>query len=203
MSEEAELNSRAECVVTAFSELSRIVYPLALQIAYVYRDEHMFPAARAEPTNRILLAAKAVGRVSAFPVLQHPEPPFIVRDLGPETLREQLWNCKPAPPGLLLDWTQVETLAVAVRRVSPAPELRFRNLKNPVLPLEDDWFAGPVGEQGWERDPPARIALESDDPSITLRTSMHWPPWSDPESPEGRLWNQALDALVARGWTEL
>jgi len=194
---------RDEFVLAAFSELSSVVRPLLIEIRYCYRDEYWIPQAEApEPLVRILMDQRAEGRVVVRPAWANPPAPIVVPVLDVKTLREHLAEQRPAPAGQRFDWRYLHVIAAAVRSLSPREELRFRNLPGPIKPLEKDWFAGPIGHDGWENTPPLRIDISSEYVNVELSSSVHWPPWWIPESEEGKLFNGALDRLLAQGWTE-
>jgi hypothetical protein len=201
---DGEFARRDEIALTALSELSSVVRPLLIEIRDCHRDENGNPVSEEEPNPlvRILMDARAEGRVVLRPKWSNPPQPIVVPELDLETLRRHLAERRAAPPGLRFDWRYLYVIAGAVRSLTPRDELRFKNLPGPIAPLENDWFAGPVGDEGWENIPPMRIHIFSETINIELSTSVHWPPWCLPESEEGKLFNSALDKLVAQGWTE-
>jgi len=194
---------RDQFALAALVELSAIVRPLVIELRDCYRDEYWIPQAEEpDPLVRILVDARAAGRVALRPVWAKPPPAMVVPELNLAVVREQLAAQRSAPSGQRFDWRYLHVIAVAVRSLSPREALRFSNLPEPIEPLEKDWFAGPVGHEGWENTPPVRIDISSEYINVELSTSVHWPPWCLAESEEGRLFNAALDKLVAQGWTE-
>lgn len=199
---DGDLGRRDEQVLEVLAELSSVFRPLAVEIRGCYRDEFGMPQREQPlPTAHILLDANAEGRIVVRPKLANLPPPIVVDDL-PAALRQHLSQQPPAPQGLRSDWRTLTVIAAAVRSLSPREELALRGLPDPIQPLEPGWFAGPTGKYGWENTPPFRVTISAEYVDAELETEVYWPPWCLLDTPEGQLLNQALDKLVARGWTE-
>ncbi|MFZ5445211.1 MAG: hypothetical protein ACOZQL_34795 [Myxococcota bacterium] len=186
----------------AFTALAPVFRPLALEVERCWRElDPGLPSrdATPQPVCRLVTSLAASSPVVPRPTIANPPSMEIVAALDRRALTACLEDPSPTPPGVLLDWRVIRTIAAAVRSFAPGEEFLLRPAGKVVRALEPGWFAGPLGTSGFEGWPPAQVIFVAED-RVELALHVHWSRWRVPESPERSAFEHALTTLEDRGW---
>ena len=197
----ADRAARIAQLDAALATLAPVFRPLALEVEMGWRElDTGLPAPESlDAPLHLLVLEGAPGRVTLRPTVLQPPPPSLVPALDGAAIAACLSDGEPPTPGLLLDWMEVRSIAAAVRADERVRELRLEALARSVLAYEPHWFAGPVGEHGYEVWPPASLRVTAQD-RVRLTLVVYWSSWLQPGTGERARVEAAIGRLEGLGW---
>ena len=185
----------------ALAALAPVFRPLALEVEMCWREPDTglpSPSSLDAPLH-LLVREGAERHVTLRPAVISPPPPEPVRALDGAAIAACLADEEPPAPGLLLDWMEVRSVAAAVRADDAVREVRLEGLARPIPPFEPHWFAGPVGEHGFEVWPPASLRVSAHD-RLRVTLVVYWSAWLQPGTGERERVEAAIARLHGLGW---
>ena len=187
----------------ALTALAPVFRPLAIEVEMGWREEDTgLPSPSSLDAPLHLLAREGAERhVTLRPTVLHPPPPRLVPALDSAAVAACLTDGEPPEPGLVLDWIEVRSVAAAVRSESGVEQLRIEGLGRAISAYEPHWFAGPVGEHGYEVWPPGVLRIRAED-RLRLTLVLYWSEWLRPGTPERASVEAAIGRLREGGWRE-
>lgn len=201
--EPADRAARIAQAGAVLTSLAPVFRPLALEVELCWRELDTGLPARTsiDAPLHLLVADGARGRVTIRPTVVEPPPPRVVPELDAGSIAACIGDAPPPEPGLLLDWLEIRSVAAAVRSLHPAPELTIAELGRAIAPLQPDWFAGPLGDRGYEVWPPGVLTLRAED-RVRFTLVIHWSGWLREGSPEREAIESGIARLRSVGWRE-
>lgn len=202
--EPSDREARLAQLEEAFVALAPIVRPLAVEVAYCWRDlEVGMPSVDRDRSVRVLAVESLPPGTVVEPTRASVSVERVER-IEPGALRA--WVAAPGGerPGEILDWLTVTTLAVAVRTADLVTEVRMADLERPIPAFAPGWFSAPVGVPGpgfYTRLLPILVELRTDNGFVSLEVLVHWALWFESGRPERAMLDHALATLCALGWT--
>jgi len=185
-------------VLTALAPVFR---PLALEVKLCWRELDtglpalIFP----EPPMCLLVLEGAQPRVAIRPSVAAPPPLVLVPRLDCDAIAACFKNGEPPDSNLVLDWQGIRSLAAAVCSVEPLKTITIEELGRSIPAYEPNWFAGPVGDRGFEVWPPAIMDLSAEE-RVRFTLVVHWSGWLRQGSRERGAIEVAMSLLQASGW---
>jgi hypothetical protein len=197
----ADRTARIGQLDTVLTALAPVFRPLALEVELGWRELDTglpSPSSLDAPLHLLVLEGAQRG-VTLRPTVVQPPPPRPVAALDGAAVAACLSDGEPPEPGLLLDWVEVRSVAAAVRAAESVQELRFEELGRAITPYEPHWFAGPVGEHGYEVWPPGLLRVTAQD-RVRFTLVVYWSRWLQPGTGERARVEAAIRRLQSLGW---
>ncbi|MCK6545945.1 hypothetical protein L6R52_08755 [Myxococcota bacterium] len=198
----ADRDARLEQVSRVFSAFAHVLEPLALEVERCFRELDVGLPSRAwspNPACGILTLRELPPDVVVVPTIAAPPPATVVDAIDRDAIAALLRGDAP-DANVLLDWCSIRTLAVSVYTPRPLDALHLRPHGRTVHAHAPGWFAGPVGAVGFDRNPPAELALRCE-ARVTATVEIAWSGWRFDGSLERQAFESACAALVRAGWS--
>lgn len=193
---------RLDQVENVLTALEPVFRPLALEVELCWREldtglpAPIFP----EPPMRLLVLEGAQPRIAVRPSVAAPPPPILLPRLDRDAIFACLKSGDSPDTNLVLDWLGIRSLAAAVYTIEPHNTIMLEELGRWIPAYKPNWFAGPVGDQGFEVWPPAVMNLSAEE-RVRFTLVVHWSGWCRHDSWERGAIDAAMSLLQASGWT--
>lgn len=188
-------------VSNVLTVLAPVFRPLALEVELCWRElDTGLPAPiYPEPPIHLLVLKDSQSRIAVRPSVASPPRPVLLSRLDSDAIAVCLKNGQSPDPNLILDWIDIRSLAAAVRAFEPLETITLAQLGRSIPAYEPNWFAGPVGDRGFEVWPPARVELRSEE-RVRFTLIVHWSGWLYQGARERDAIEAVMSQLQANGW---